>query len=66
MNLAAGPIPAGTFVSFEDLPASSSDHDDHDTSFPFTNVAVVPEPAGVAIPLAGLGLMGRVARRRPG
>jgi hypothetical protein len=59
-----GLIPAGTFVSFEDLPAASSDHDYNDTSFVFTNVVTVPEPGAVAMLLAGLGMTGFMARRR--
>lgn len=66
----SGHIPMGTFISFEDIAKNAkSDFDYNDTSFLITNVAIapaVPEPANVALLLAGLGLMGFVARRRRG
>jgi len=57
-------IPAGTYISFEDLDGPGSDHDYNDTAFVMTNVRVVPEPTNVALMLAGLGLLGAAARRR--
>lgn len=61
-----GTIPAGTYVAFEDLP-SGGDLNYRDEEFVFTNTTTtVPEPAGVALMLAGLGLVGVAARRRRG
>lgn len=50
----AGAVPAGTYVSFEDLP-SLGDLDFNDHQFVVTNVKVVPEPAGLV--LLGIGLL---------
>jgi len=59
-------IPAGTFVAFEDLD-HGGDFNYQDEQFVFTNTTTtVPEPAGVALMLAGLGLVGAAARRRRG
>ena len=57
-------IPKGVFLAFEDLETHQSDHDYNDTTFVVTNVRAVPEPAGVAMMLAGLGIVGAAARRR--
>ena len=57
-------IPAGIFISFEDLKNNVSDHDYNDTAFVVTDVRAVPEPANVALMLAGLGVIGAVVRRR--
>ena len=60
--------PAGTYVAFEDL-VGGGDLNYHDETFVFTNVAStpsIPEPANVALLLAGLGMVGFAARRRRG
>ena len=62
----SGAIPAGTFVSFEDLDTHVSDHDYNDTAFVVTGVAAIPEPGNLALLMAGLGLLGFMARRRRG
>lgn len=58
-------VPAGLYVSFEDLP-NAGDRDYNDTSFVFTGVTTVPEPENLALLLGGLGLLGFMARRRRG
>lgn len=56
--------PGRTFVGFEDL-RGGGDGDYNDHMFSFTNVApTVPEPETYAMLLAGLGLLGFMARRR--
>lgn len=50
----AGAVPAGTYVSFEDLP-DLGDLDFNDHQFVFTNIKTVPEPAGLV--LLGIGLL---------
>jgi hypothetical protein len=56
-----------TLVGFEDLDASVSDWDYDDLVFLVSNVSntpSVPEPETYAMMLAGIGLLGAVARRR--
>jgi hypothetical protein len=54
-----------TYVSFEDK-VGGGDKDYNDHMFSFTNVAVtaVPEPASLALMLAGMGVVGFVGARR--
>lgn len=55
--------PGTTLVSFEDLYNGPFDY--NDLSFSFTNtVSGVPEPETYALMLAGLGVVGMLARRR--
>jgi hypothetical protein len=64
---ASAAIPAGTYVGFEDLAANVADWNYTDEQFSFTNVATapsVPEPANAGLLMAGLGLLGVVARGR--
>jgi hypothetical protein len=57
-------LPDTTLVSFEDL-YNSSDRNFNDLSSSFSNtVADIPEPESYAMLLAGLGLIGAMARRR--
>jgi hypothetical protein len=54
-----------TFVSFEDLLGGGDlDYNDHRFSLSGVRVAEVPEPAALAMLLAGLGVVGFVGRRR--
>lgn len=61
-------IPAGRFVTFEDLPADGTDFNYEDLGFVFTNVDAVvtpvPEPAAWALMVAGFGVVGAAMRRR--
>jgi hypothetical protein len=63
-------IPAGIFVSFEDLPAQgfNSDHNYNDEDFVFTNVAESPVPEPIEIismlGVTAMGLIGIVIHRR--
>lgn len=49
----------GTFIGFEDLPASQSDRDYNDLSIVVSNVAVAPEPTSLFF--LGTGLAGLAA-----
>ena len=62
----ATPYGGDLLLAFEDLPKGSSDWDYNDAVFTVSNVAVVPEPANLALLMAGLGLVGFMARRRRG
>jgi hypothetical protein len=56
--------PGRTFVGFEDI-LGGGDLDYNDHMFSFTNIApAIPEPETYALMLAGLGVMGFIARRR--
>lgn len=61
-------IPAGRFVTFEDLPADGTDFNYDDLGFVFSNVdavvAPIPEPASWALMVAGFGVIGTAMRRR--
>lgn len=61
-------IPAGRFVTFEDLPADGTDFNYQDLGFVFTNVDAVvtpiPEPAAWALMILGFGTVGIAMRRR--
>jgi hypothetical protein len=51
----------GTYISFEDMDHGGNFNYD-DISFVFSNVAVVPEPASLA--LMGFGILGIAMNRR--
>jgi hypothetical protein len=53
-------IPAGVFVSFEDLPFRNSNFNYDDLDFVFTNVVQAETPVPAALPLfaSGLGVLG--------
>jgi len=56
-------IPAGTFVSFEDLPAAATDYNYNDEDFVFLNTSSTPIPEpGIGLSLLMLG--GLFLRRR--
>lgn len=57
------PTIGSTFVGFEDL-WGGGDYDYNDHMFIFTNVSAVPELESYVMLIAGLGLLGFIARRR--
>jgi hypothetical protein len=59
-------IPAGVFVSFEDLPFRNSNFNYDDLNFVFTNVTAAETPVPAALPLfaSGLGALGLLGWRR--
>jgi hypothetical protein len=59
-------IPAGVFVSFEDLPFRNSNFNYDDLNFVFTNVTASETPVPAALPLfaSGLGWLGLLHWRR--
>ena len=59
----SGGIPSGVYVAFEDQ-YGGGDFNYNDLAFSVTNVATVPEPETYAMLLAGLGIVGAIARRR--
>jgi PEP-CTERM motif-containing protein/uncharacterized protein DUF4114 len=57
--------PAGTYVGWEDLPASTADFDYNDDQYLFVNVnSAVPEASTWAMMLAGFGGLAFAAFRR--
>lgn len=58
-------MPGTTLVSFEDLPRDTdSSFNDLSFSFSGTSAGAVPEPAGWALMIGGIGLVGGAMRRR--
>lgn len=60
-------IPAGTFVTFEDLPHGVSDYNYADLGFVFSNVltgTALPEPGTWGLMVVGIGAVGGAMRRK--
>ncbi len=65
-HVADGAPQTFSFSNFNNLASVSWNNDAMYHQFDNINVAAVPEPEGYAMFLAGLGLMGAIARRRKG